>query len=247
MVEPRKLANPPIVEALVDFQVTLPDGFDPESLARLGSELSEYPDAEPRRLVESFVKIQKHSAESRTRQGLHGYWFRSNDKSRLVQCRTDGFTFNRLRPYDDWETLSSEAFRAWDRYVSFVQPLRVTRVALRYINRFKLTIEAGGPGFEEFLEAPPQVPEGLRPEELNRDFSRLTLVEPGSDIRSNVSQVIDPPTGDTLTVTLDIDVYKSGEFGVAREELAGTLEALRRKKNEIFFGSLKERALALFG
>ena len=48
--------------------------------------------------------------------GPDGYLLSSLDGRQIVQARLDGYTFNKLKPYDRWETFREEAKRIWQTY-----------------------------------------------------------------------------------------------------------------------------------
>lgn len=74
-------------------------------------------------------------ASAKTTAKKIGFQFWDAEKVRVFQARLDGFTYSRLAPYDCWEDLCGEARRLWRQYREFAKPERVSRIAVRYINR----------------------------------------------------------------------------------------------------------------
>src|SRR5439155_19957410 len=118
--------------------------------------------------------------------GFQGSRFDATDGKTVAQFRSDGFTLNRLKPYEDWRTLWNEAKRLWLVYVEHVKPVGVTRLALRYINELQLPLEPGE-DFALYLAAPPNIPAEL-PQHLSDFAVRAHLHEPSSGLAAVVTQ-----------------------------------------------------------
>ncbi len=41
-------------------------------------------------------------------EGIQGYFYKSDDGKNIARFRKDGFTFSRLKPYTDWESVLVE-------------------------------------------------------------------------------------------------------------------------------------------
>jgi uncharacterized protein (TIGR04255 family) len=108
-------------------------------------------------LTTSQFTVDTASGSSSTSQELVGYRFISADKSAVVQARRDGFSFSKLPPYQDWEEWQPEARRLWQRYKAIVAPDRITRVAVRYINRVRINRSAFD--LREYFRCFPELPD----------------------------------------------------------------------------------------
>ncbi|MGH7772344.1 MAG: TIGR04255 family protein, partial [Candidatus Binatia bacterium] len=172
-----------------------------------------------------------------------GYLFTSSDGRQIVQVRLDGFTFNRLRPYDKWETFRDEARKHWERYRDIAIPEMISRVALRYINRIRIPLPIKD--FREYIlttpEIAPKVPQGLA-----GFFMRLVIPDERSKSVAIVTQTMEDLQEQVLPLIFDIDVFREGVFDVRGPDTWEVLEQLRGYKNEIFFNSITERARELF-
>src|SRR3954464_186147 len=124
MTEPEHLPNAPIVEALLDIAAVLPESVDQERLASFQDYLgNRYPNKQVRHLWSAEVQLRPSGPPEAkgTRTGV-GYLFTSADGKEVVQARKDGFSFSRLKPYEQWDPFSKEARRLWGLYVSAVKP-----------------------------------------------------------------------------------------------------------------------------
>lgn len=169
--------------------------------------------------------------------------FTSADGRQIVQARLDGFTFNRLRPYKEWESFRDEARALWERYCEIARPEVVSRVALRFINKIEMPLPLRD--FKEYILTIPEVAPGL-PQGLSGFLMRLVIPDEHSDSIAIITETIEPPQGDRLPLILDIDVFRERAFAPHEEGIWEAFEHLRTLKNEIFFKSITDRAKGLF-
>jgi len=215
-------------------------------LDRLKSALSDrYPKYSERRAFEARLEVRKGQAfvPKGTDKGLHGHFFESQDGRNVAQFRVDGFTYNRLAPYTDGESVITEALRLWELHAEVAQPLMVSRVALRYINTLKLPAQADIP---TFLTHVPATPEGS-PGDVQSFLTRVETLDVESGRRVITTQALTPGMPpDSVNVVIDIDTFQMGDFGVSPGGLRPTLDGLRELKNAVFFGSITEEGAKEF-
>lgn len=246
MTQVRHLAKAPITEAVVDFRVITPKCFQAEAFREVKEKLkSRFPEVEEQTGFQGQFGFRDGKPESSVRSvGLRGYFLKSEDGLNVAQFRVDGFTFNRLRPYTTWDLVSADALELWDLYLEVARPEKVTRLALRYINRLELPQDALQEA-SSYLASPQQLPKGI-PQTLRSCLARVVLEDdrPGG-LLANISQAFTKEAGNTILI-LDIDAYKEAEIDPKSREIPEILEQLRDLKNRIFFGSLTDRVLTGF-
>jgi len=247
MAEIRHLANAQ-TEAIIDFRVKLPDGFQAEQFSGLQERLrARYPNAEKRQLIMQEFGVKENGKplfQAPEDKGLHGFWFRSEDERNIAQFRVDGFTFNRMKPYTSWEEVLKEARNLWELYVEASAPEVVTRIAVRYINH--LAIPRPVPDFSRYFTAPLPVPAHLSLR-LTNFLTRVVVEDQEADVTANVAQALaDVADPKHVTFLLDIDAYKARDFDVGDPAMWSTFGVLREFKNRIFFGSITEETARLF-
>jgi uncharacterized protein (TIGR04255 family) len=246
MARQRHLNKAPIVEAIIDFRVKLASDFDVTKLASLKETLLvDYPVVQERRAFEAGVEVAgKQVQQMFEDKGLLGYLFRSGDEKNVAQFRRDGFTFSRLKPYTEWETVLAEAKRLWTLYSVKAAPELTTRIAVRYINQLPIPLPIQD--FADYLTAPPRVPETL-PQEVSHFMTRVVVCDAATDIRANIIQALQSTAKpEYATIVLDVDVFKQRESGFEESEIWSTFEQLRELKNRIFFDSISEKTAGLF-
>jgi uncharacterized protein (TIGR04255 family) len=173
-----------------------------------------------------------------------GFAFSTDDGREIFQPGLDGFTFSRLRPYGNWNDLRNEARRLWGIYREAVNPLSITRVAVRYINQ----IDIPGPtvDYKDYFRTTPEVSPVL-PQTLSGFFMQLHFPQVdfgGSLILTQTA--VPPPAPGFCSVVLDLDVFREGDLA-SDDDVWALLDILRDRKNEFFEGCLTEKARALFG
>ncbi|XXY51477.1 TIGR04255 family protein [Sorangium sp. So ce269] len=238
------LPGAPITEAMVDLRVDLPAGATVEQLASLQNLLGPlYP--EKRSIVVwsgqiSPTAAQAISSETKT---VNGYQFWSADKLYVVQARLDGFACSRLKPYQDWARMRDEAKASWSKYAQVANPTRITRASIRTINRIELPTPVTD--FDDYFKTFVRIADSL-PQHLAGFFMRIVV--PSGDMSGVITIALDEEnmTDSTVPVIFDIDVFRHVDMPVYGEQHWATIEELRTLKNDIFFGSLTNKALEMF-
>ncbi len=237
------LSRAPITEALIDIQVSLPEATGVTVLQDLHARIREgYPEVKTRHRWESKIEVRPGESPdvSPGETGVDGFMFTSKDRLQVVQFRLDGFTFSRLRPYQDWEMLRDEAKKLWQVYREGVRPEAVRRVAVRYINLIE--VPAGEP-LETYVVVPPRPPAGF-PGMLTGFLQRQSLEDPNRGIAAIVNLFMEvAPSATRIPVWLDVDVFRALGATAAEVELWDILETLAATKNRIFFSSITKNTV----
>jgi uncharacterized protein (TIGR04255 family) len=232
------LKKAPITEALIDIRVKLSSDFDIKNLSSIYDSIkNQYPEKQEQ--LQSKVKFEPKAEEivKSSRPEINGYRYFSSDKKQIVQARLDGFTFSRLHPYVKWEELRDEAYRLWQLYKDTTSPESITRVAVRYINNLNIPMPIKD--FDDYLTAPPTVPEGL-PQGVSSFLTRTVIHEPSFGANAIITQALEQVDTDVAPVILDIDVFKLESKGIVEKDAWEIMEKLRHFKNKIFFSSITD-------
>lgn len=244
MAKPRHLAHAPITEAVIDLQVephlgaTFPElqqafesldfGFRRQSFVVSGTF--------------GFVVNQDAEPQHSGKTEKIGLRLHSDDEKYVVLVRTSGLSISRLAPYEDWDTLVAQVRTLWELYLKRWKPLKVTRIATRYINNLRLPV-ARGQSFSDFIETLTQLP-GDVPQGLGPFLQQFNCMDPDSEDRVRLSLAWDGQyENGRLPVILDIDVHRAREFDPTDSAIWTALSALRDLKNRCFFGTVTELTL----
>lgn len=240
--------NAPIVEALLDIRVKKIEDERDQLFDKFTAAVSpHFPEKHPRKSVSGNIEIGTDSSLKSIDSHLvsNGFAFISSDKTRVIQARQDGFSYSKLKPYDDWGKLRDEAKKYWLEYCKLVGASRVERIALRYINRIDIPVPFAD--FKEYfltwVDVPPNIPQGVS--EL---FFRVSLPDPETKgkIMASVTGTFQGETDGKLHCILDIDAFEGISIDAKDEIIWDDFEKIRNYKNEIFFNSITQKAREMF-
>jgi uncharacterized protein (TIGR04255 family) len=239
------LKNAPIREALVDIRVRSSPEVTIDTLQAVYQAIeSDYPSAEPIRIREfGFFATLEQMQTTTVDHGQVGIRCTSNDKTKVVQLRKDGFTYSQLKPYKNWPDMTQEARRIWEKYESGLRIEAITRIATRFINVLPLPL--AGQDLGEYFFSPPTLPEGIS-QPITSFLSRIVFLAQEQDATVIFTQAMEPSPDRHVPVVLDIDVYCERTDGVWEKDVWQVLDTLRDVKNGVFFSSVKPKAFEFF-
>lgn len=245
MVEHIHLKNAPITEALIDIYPQAPKDIDLAKLESLHDSIKdEYPIKEQRRIIEGKIRgNEKGITEVNNKAYDQGFWFKTQNGDQIFQARVDGFTFNRLKPYETWEKVRDEARKLWSNYAEVVKPGLIGKVGLRYINHIEIPLPVDD--LLKYIKTVPQVPKGL-PQNLIKFFTQTVIRDNDSGIIGVTTQALEQTLRTNKSILLlDIEVSFENNEGLDQVKVWSQLEELHTFKNEIFFNSITEKVVNL--
>jgi uncharacterized protein (TIGR04255 family) len=244
-----RLDSPPIVEAVVDIDCDMPPKFDLAALEAVSKEAyrPRYPHFQLRLMEEFQIKTEENGPLVQNRKrAVQAFQFRQDDQAQLVQVRSQGFSFNRLKPYTTLTDYLEEIESCWRKFVEIANPVQIRSVRMRYINRILLPLVNDALEFQDYIQACPQLPK-------NSDLAFVGFLNQHSAVElatgNEVTIVLttQAPENDRLPIIFDLTVcsQRSGEvenWGWILEQIL----SLRSLKNRIFENTLTEKCLNLF-
>lgn len=136
----RKYSNPPIVEALCEFQFIPSQPWDMTIPGLLYEKISgEFPVKQQQMGFGIGFQPKEGGIEQKVEMSQRMQFFRS-DKSALVQVGPDLFTINHLKPYPTWEAFKPLILNNLRRYQEIAKPKGFKRIGLRYINKIEFDV-----------------------------------------------------------------------------------------------------------
>jgi uncharacterized protein (TIGR04255 family) len=131
-----KYPRAPITEALMDIRVQPRDGLNVGELRELskGANGEEFGTVNDQYRIDAAI-LPGSTATQTTTPTKIGFQFRNASADKIIQGQLDGWSFSKLAPYDCWEKFQRQGRELWGVYRGIAQPKRITRVAVRYINR----------------------------------------------------------------------------------------------------------------
>ncbi len=244
----QKLKNPPLKEAAFDLRFHPSFAPDISALEKFCEQFKqEFPQINEMFVVSFRANIIRGKAtadaESPNRK-RNGFRLSNKEKSFVLQLRSEGLTFSKTGAYVSWEEIRSEVTPIVDRFFSFFPSIRVSRIALRYVNEFHMRFEKSP---TEYFKILPTYPETL-PQVLVGFSIQLLIPKAENTLHSKIVFNLDPPSLEQVfRVVFDIDVFKNGVYEAKSiKEMLADFEHIRNFKNEIFFSSLTPLTIKMF-
>ena len=237
----RHYSRAPITEAILDLKVILPDNFPIERFLEIQARVRDrFPTSEPIHVGSLAIQAGPEIQVDASRQHS-GFLFRGKDGLRIFQATLQGFTFNRLAPYNSWEEFSNDARNLWEIYKDICKPAFVTRAAVRYINR--IDIPGQGPiKLQDYLKTAPDIASGLPQKNLSSFFMQLQIPQEDLNCMLVINETLAlPPSPGFISVILDIDLFRQQAWQSDDEDIWGFLTQLRERKNQVFRESITEK------
>ncbi len=251
MSEPKlKLRNAPIVEAVLDIDCDMPPSFDLKKLEASAREklCKPYPKLRTVMVHEHELKAQSDSPPEASvlRYGVEAFQFIQDDEKQLVQIRRQGFSFNRLTPYESLDDYLQEIERTWRIFFELASPVQIRIVRLRYINRFLLPLKDGSVELDDYLKIAPHLPD-----EKQLGFAGFlnqhTAIELNSGNEVRIILASQDPEPEVVPIVLDITAASAKKLAPGNwPDILATIQSLRELKNRVFKDSLTDKCLRLF-
>ncbi len=244
-----KLANPPIIEVVVEIDCDLPPTHDLSDLEKQARDTyrDQYQIFRPAYRHEAHIEGKAgEPLQVTTKQGVLALQFLQADGKQVVQIRTEGFSFNRLAPYTTLDDYLPEIERTWRLFVGLAKPIQTRQIRLRYINRILLPIVAGHLDLDDYLKIGPRLPD-----EEGMGFVRF--------LHQHVA--VENATGNQVTIALASQIEEKDQLPIifdvvaAREEagepnhwdwIRAQIQSLRSLDHRVFRGTLTDKCLELF-
>jgi uncharacterized protein (TIGR04255 family) len=231
-MKPLSFKNPPIVEAIIAFQISpLPESaledFD-TCLAAMAAIGYKPPQSVTKHEVQ--FKLDGKSSTVDERESKHGLRFISEDGLHAVQFNRDGFVFSRLGRYRSWELFREECKKTWDVYLAVSGVRDILSYGVRYINKLYIPLVTNS---EEYIKIYAHLPDGI-PNMINDFFIRLML--PINDPQGQLihQQMLLPPDKPGFcSVLLDND-FRFPAIGMTVDEIWNQLDQVRSVKDHYF-------------
>lgn len=244
MASPELLPNAPIVEAILDVRVSARRDLRAQDFLALTDALKDhFPEREERRAYQFQAEIAAGAPKGAQTVdlGLQGYFFKSQDGLDIAQFRVDGFTLNRLRPYQSWEVWFPLFVPTWRLYAEVACPDRVTRIAARCINHIPVPPHGT---LAQYLTNPPAVPRGL-PDVMSNFVMTVALrYSHDPDLGLNLTQALEGTGEGAMRLIVDVDAFRTGDLGT--NEILDRFEQLRLLRDSAFFESITDDTKDLF-
>jgi uncharacterized protein (TIGR04255 family) len=237
------LGKAPIAEAIIDFRVSRREQVSPDIFSNLEEFIGQqYANKSQIRMFQGFFGVNDGRLLD-PKQSQADLGWRYQTEHEVAQFRIDGFTFSKLEPYTTWEEVSTEAFRLWAIYRRLAEPAQVLRLAVRYINRMRIT---GMADVAEYLEVAPTLPPPI-PQRLREFLTRVYVEDDETGASAIIVQALEPPVDPNAeSILLDIDAFRQVKLSPDDPLMPEIFGQLRTLKNAIFYASITEKTAEIY-
>lgn len=231
-MQQRHYKKAPLTEAIIDIRTVPKEVVTMELFNSIATSFAaSYPKTRSMFQAKGMFKLGEIAEAKTTEQKQVGIILVSSDERTLFQSRIDGFTLNRLPPYENWEKFREEAKTLWKSYKKFFEPGLIQRLAVRYINQiqFPEPLEK----FSDYFNVQPQAQLKLGRQAQFLMQIQYILEKVNAKLLLNVALLPQQQKGFT-SVTLDFDIFCDQEVPQEEGEIWKFFEELRSIKNEAF-------------
>lgn len=238
-----KYPRAPITEAIIEIRVRPNDMATAQSCRDAFESLAaEFSERKELRLMQAKISAPAGQAiGAETTESVIGYSRHSKQRAQTITASIERFAFSQLPPYDSWEAFSPEARRFWTMFREATRPLKVNRVATRFVNRIEIPIPIQD--IAGFFRTGPEISSDMS-QELSGYFMQLQLPQQDLGCSAIVNQALLPATESNATVApfvLDIDIFDETSDFSSEETIWNRLEEFRHRKNQIFEACITNR------
>jgi uncharacterized protein (TIGR04255 family) len=244
----RRYKNPPITEAVCEFQFRGATAWDWTVPGLIYQEIKqEFPQKRQENAFEINIAPKEGKFEQNIAGSLSRMQFLRQDNSAMVQIGPDLLAINALPPYPGWEEFEKLLRKQFEIYLKVTQPIGYKRIGLRFINRILFP----GEGMEttEYFNYYPHLPDTV--EQSHGPFSmHVSHFYEERDVLNfnmgNAPQKIEGQVG----IVLDLDYYlikpEKIDLGqglawvnTAHDRIEAMFEACITDKTRSLFGETK--------
>lgn len=239
------LTNPPIIEAIIDIQVSFNEEISLECFDLADAISENFPTKKLITRLSGEIRFNSTGVEAQElkRETIpYGYRYSSIDNLYVVQSTRKGLTVSRLKPYSIWDELLSTAQAMWEIYTAKAKPVSTSRIAVRYINSLDLPFPIKDYG--KWLNVPIVIPkhsgfgvEGFFHRTYGSDGTNNLIFTLAQEARKHEKK---------LPIILDIDIFKEEIYSVNDQGIWDSINKFREIKNSVFYESITENTMELY-
>lgn len=240
----RKYKNPPLVEAVCEFRLTLDTPWD---LTIPGLFYEKVKNTFPHREQRVFQEIELSQDPQGLRQQLRTserIVLFTADRRTLIQLGPRLLTVNALRPYPTWQGFKPRIEMAWETLGGIIEIKDLERIGLRYINRVELPFQKVE--LAEYFEFYPFIGSRL-PQNMSSFIvgSEFPYAEGRDGCRVQFTPAPDS-SRERSAFMLDIDYFLAQPHVVKISDVLEWIEEAHSRVEEVFEGCITDRLREMF-
>jgi uncharacterized protein (TIGR04255 family) len=241
----RRYKNPPVVEALCEFQFIPSQPWDLTIPGLIYEKAREkFPDRQQQIGIGVQFRPTEKGIERKVEPAPPRIQFYRKDKTALIQVAPDRLAVNQLKPYPTWAKFKPMVLETLQMYREVANPKGFKRIGLRYIN--KINIKAESVELSEYVDFYPYIPKELP--QLHTSFiSRVEIPYLNDRDRMLVTIGSAPPESpNTTSIVLDIDHIMAIPEAIPMEAAEEWIEQAHSAIERAFESCIKDKSRILF-
>ncbi|HOC52432.1 MAG TPA: TIGR04255 family protein [Caldisericia bacterium] len=239
----REYKNPPLVEALCEFQFIPLQPYDLTIPGLFYEKIKEeFPEKQEQAGIGFQLQTTEKGIEQKIIPTLPKVQFFKSDKTSLVQIAPELLVINCLKPYQTWEKFKSLILKNLEVYKEIVKPKGFRRIGLRYINVFefdKLDIK-----LEDYFYYHPIIPKDL-PQKFDSFLNRIEIPYEDDKLILTLATIV-PKKTKLLSITLDIEYVMIKPEKITFDDISFWLDKAHEIVENAFESSITDKARELF-
>ena len=241
----KKYKNPPVVEALCEFQFISDKPWDLTLPGLIYEKVKgEFPVKQQQIGIGVQFRPTERGLEHKVEPAPPRIQFHKEDKTALIQVAPNLLVVNQLKPYPTWDKFKAMILKNFNIYEEVAQPKAFRRIGLRYINIIefnKAQIE-----LKNYSQFYPFIPDTL----TQPYDSFLTRVEfPYEDAKERLiltlASVV-PKKPNVISVLLDLDYVMATPEYVSLHDVSEWLEKAHERIEDAFEVCITDKAREIF-
>lgn len=235
---PRRYANDPLIEAVVELRFVPGrpwDGTEPGLLYERLKPL--FPGRESGVSVDVRQDFDAQERQLSQHIAPRPEWrFLRDDKRVFVRLAPNLLSVHSLTPYVGWDELCPLVIDSIDKYREVAEPSAIARAGILYLNRFRLEAPAE---LSDFLDFYPYSGNQLPADSFDMSAVLHFPYDGGGNLMR--ARVWDEHSGDpaVVAISLDFDYFTASPEVISWDELPTWLDLGHERANSVFEGSIK--------
>jgi uncharacterized protein (TIGR04255 family) len=173
----------------------------------------------------------------------NGFQVWENDKKQLYTCRVDGFSYNKLRPYENGAKAIKATLQGWKVFKEGIPEAEIQRISVRNINVIEIPKEKYR--IESYFKFYPTLPKEHKNKTTEGFAARVALDFPEEKATCIIALAPVRKLSSKSEVLLDIEAFQSVPDD-KKVDIKKQLEHLNFIKDEMFFSIVTEKCKELF-
>ena len=242
----QRYKNPPITEVICEFQFESEAPWDLAVPGLIYEKVKQsFPKRRQRSIYEVSVETSRQGAQQQLKSINRAQFLVENEKAlvEVGQVNESLISIHHFKPYPSWEEYFPLIKIGFDAY-KIVNPIKVRRIGLRYINRIELPFQKVA--LKDYFNFRPYVGKEL-PKGIGSFIVGITI--PLENYRDQLKLQLNSTTSknkDIMACILDLDYFSVQSEKISIKTVLNWVEVAHDHTEEIFEGCITDKLREIF-